>query len=156
MKLPRIEGIHHIKFAVSDLDRSLAFYEKSLGARRIEKFDHRRPDGVLFAYILEMDGLGTHLELRLSPQQAASEARRDHVTLTVDTHEELKAWEAHFESVGVAHSPVLTGLVGWVLALEDPDQRRIRFYTRETHPMGVGVSSNPYWLGNDHESPNDS
>ena len=37
MTRPRIEGIHHLKFTVSDLDRSLDFYEKALGALRLAK-----------------------------------------------------------------------------------------------------------------------
>jgi catechol 2,3-dioxygenase-like lactoylglutathione lyase family enzyme len=64
-------GIHHIKFAVTDLDRLLRFYEGFLGAKRIAEADHRRSDdGSLYAYILEVPGLGCALELRLNPEQA--------------------------------------------------------------------------------------
>jgi catechol 2,3-dioxygenase-like lactoylglutathione lyase family enzyme len=147
MTRPRIEGIHHLKFTVSDPDRSLHFYERALGAQRLTELDHRRPDGTVFAYILEVEGLGTLLELRFSPQGAAAEAGQDHITLAVSTREELVSWHEHFERADVAHSPVLTGLLGWLVVLEDPDRRRIRFYTLETHEMGVGVSHDPYWLG---------
>ncbi|MFT4068190.1 VOC family protein [Paraburkholderia sp.] len=152
MTRPSIGGIHHLKFTVSDLDSSLKFYERALGARRLRELDHRRPDGELFAYILEIDGLGAYLEIRLLPTSAKAEAGRDHLTLTVDTRDELEAWRQHFEDVSVPHSPLLTGIVGWLLVVEDPDHRRIRFYTRETHAFGEGVSSDPYWLGTEHES----
>ena len=32
---PALEGVHHLKFAVSDLDRSLRFYEQVFGAQRL-------------------------------------------------------------------------------------------------------------------------
>ena len=43
MSLPSLQGIHHLKFPVSDLDRSLGFYERALGARRVS--GRWAPDG---------------------------------------------------------------------------------------------------------------
>ena len=48
---PPLQGIHHLKLPVSDLDTSLIFYERAFGGRRIPEADHRRPDGSR-AYIL--------------------------------------------------------------------------------------------------------
>ena len=61
MTRPTIAGIHHLKFNVSNLDRSLDFYARALGAKRLPEFDHRRADGELFAYILDIEHLGTYL-----------------------------------------------------------------------------------------------
>ena len=33
--LPPLQGIHHLKLAVTDLDRSLSFYQELFGAKRI-------------------------------------------------------------------------------------------------------------------------
>ena len=44
MTVPLLMGIHHIKFAATDLDRSLRFYETFLGAERIPVGRHRRTD----------------------------------------------------------------------------------------------------------------
>ena len=58
--LPPLQGIHHLKLAVTDLDRSLHFYEASLGAKRIPQADHKREsDGSLYAYILDVPNLGS-------------------------------------------------------------------------------------------------
>jgi catechol 2,3-dioxygenase-like lactoylglutathione lyase family enzyme len=62
---PAHSGIHHIKLPVTDLERSAAFYGVVLGARRVTELDHRRPDGTLFAVILDVPGLAGRLELRL-------------------------------------------------------------------------------------------
>lgn len=147
MNLPTIAGIHHLKFNVSNLDRSLAFYTTLLGARRLSELDHRRADGEVFAYILEVENLGTYLELRASPERAAREAGLDPVTFAVRTYSELLAWHDHLETNGIHHSPVFTGAIGWLLAAEDPDGRHLRFYTLETHPITSDFSSDPYWLG---------
>jgi catechol 2,3-dioxygenase-like lactoylglutathione lyase family enzyme len=147
MKRPTIAGVHHLKFNVADLDRSLRFYETALGARRVVEFDHRRPNGDIYAYILVVENLGTMLELRANAEGAAQEKGLDPVTLSVKTRDDLQAWHDWLEAAGVKHSPVFTGAMGWVMAMEDPDGRRIRFYTVETHAFTTDVSSDRYWLG---------
>jgi len=147
MKRPSIAGIHHLKFNVSDLGQSLRFYETVLGAKRVTELDHHRPNGDLFAYILDVENLGTRLELRFSPEAAAREARQDPVTLSVKTRGDLVSWHDHLETNGIPHSRILTGVIGWLLVMEDPDVRRIRFYSVETHPFITDVSKDRYWLG---------
>jgi catechol 2,3-dioxygenase-like lactoylglutathione lyase family enzyme len=147
MNRPEILGIHHLKLNVADLARSLMFYEQALGARRVAALDHRWPSGELFAYVLTVEGLGTHLELRLSPELAERERGLDIITLAVRGREDLLRWDAHLTSFDVAHSPVLTGLIGWLLVMEDPDGRRIRFYTQERHGPELLPSRDPHWLG---------
>ena len=143
---PVVLGIHHLKFLVSDLDKSTAFYEAAFGARRLTAHDHRRPDGILFAVILEFPGLGTQLELRLDPAGAPSQKGLDPMTLTVDGAADLERWLAHFQAKKLQHSPVLIGLVGWLLVVEDPDGRRIRLYTRQTHGPELKPSWDSPWI----------
>jgi catechol 2,3-dioxygenase-like lactoylglutathione lyase family enzyme len=70
--IPTHGGIHHLKLAVTDLERSTGWYRAVLGARRLSGPDHRRPDGTLFAVNLEVPGLAAPLELRLDPATAGS------------------------------------------------------------------------------------
>lgn len=147
MNRPAISGIHHLKFNVADLDRSLQFYEATLGARRVVEFDHRHPNGEIYAYILAVENLGTMLELRSNQDAASREKGLDPVTLSVAARDDLVEWHNWLESVGAKHSPVFTGALGWVLVMEDPDGRRVRFYTLETHEFTSDVSSDLYWLG---------
>jgi catechol 2,3-dioxygenase-like lactoylglutathione lyase family enzyme len=143
---PVVLGIHHLKFVVSDINDSLAFYEAAFGAKRITALDHRKPDGSLFGVILVVPGLGTELELRLDPAGAKSQAGFDPLTLTVEGAADLERWAAHFQAKGLPHSPVLVGLVGWLLVVEDPDRRRIRLYTKQTHGPELKPSWDSPWV----------
>ena len=135
-----------MKVAVSDLDRSLAFYESALQARRIERFDHVREDGTTYAYILDVPGLGTLLELRLDPARARAGARFDPITLAVDDRAALEGWAEHLDAHGIRHSGVLVALQAWLLVVEDPDETRLRLYTLETHAPDLVPDYANVWL----------
>jgi catechol 2,3-dioxygenase-like lactoylglutathione lyase family enzyme len=145
-RIPQFRGIHHLKFPVADLKRSLEFYERALGAKRIPEFDHVDPQGKLFAYILSIPNLGAPLELRLSAALAERQRRFDPLTMTVDTRADLADWMRHFDVVGVPHSPLLVGGVGWLIVFEDPDGRRLRFYTRESHGPELAPDYSSSWV----------
>ncbi len=149
MTPPPLMGIHHIKFAVTDLDRSLRFYEAFLGARRIAEADHRRADdGSLYAYILEAPGLGCALELRLNPEQAERHRLFDPLTIAVKDRQALADWDALLTEKGIRHSPIITAAQGWLIVIEDPDQNRVRFYTLEKHGPELKPDESNEWLKN--------
>ena len=144
---PPIKGIHHIKFAVSDLDVSLRFYEHLFGAKRIAEADHRREiDGILYAYILEVPGLGCLLELRLNAGQANKHRLFDPVTIAVEDHAALEAWMVFLDGAEIAHSPILAAIQAWLIVVEDPDQNRLRLYTLERHGRDLKPDENNAWL----------
>jgi hypothetical protein len=116
---PPILGIHHIKFAVSNLSVSLAWYERVVGAKRIPHLDHIRSDGTRFAAVCEMpEWSGLYLELRQTSDQAFKERGWDPVTLSVQGREDLIRWIEWLERWQTVHSPLLTGVRGWLLVFE--------------------------------------
>lgn len=146
MQRPPIDGIHHLKVPVSDLDASLAFYERALGAERIPEADHFRPSGALFAVICRVPGLGTLLELRLHPVRALLQRGFDPVTMLVPGVADLEEWGRHLDDLGVAHSPVLTGIQAWLMVVPDPDGTALRLYTRQTHGPELEADHGSPWL----------
>jgi catechol 2,3-dioxygenase-like lactoylglutathione lyase family enzyme len=153
---PAHDGIHHIKLPVSDLERSAEWYSAVLGARRLTELDHRRPDGTLFAVILQVPGLGTHLELRLDPATAAALYGYDFLTLAVADHAALDGWIAHLDALGIRHSPPIVALVGWLLVVPDPDELRLRFYTAQPHGLDASlVEYDSPWLTAGPAAPRD-
>lgn len=145
--LCRIAGIHHLKFAVADLQRSLQFYESVFGVKRLIPLDHHREGGELYAMIVDFPNLGAPLELRLDPVAASAQKGFDPVTLSVQSNHELYQWCTRLDELGVPHSPVLNGVVGQLLAIEDPDGRRLRLYSLETNGTGIKPSMDARWLG---------
>ena len=144
---PPLQGIHHLKIAVSDLARSLDFYQRAFDARRIPEADHRRrDDGALYAHILSVPGLGTLLELRLDPARAQRHSGFDPVTIAVPDRLALTAWCAHLDAQQIRHSPIITAIQAWLVVVEDPDGTRLRLYTLERHGPELPPDENNEWL----------
>ena len=143
---PPLRGIHDLKFAVSDLDESLRFYERALGAKHVPELDHIRDDGIRFAAVVDVPGLGTVLQLRLDPERAARQARFDPLAIAVDDRAALERWDAALTQLGVLHSPILDAVRGWLIVNQDPDGNRIRLYTLESHGPEVKPATNSRWL----------
>jgi catechol 2,3-dioxygenase-like lactoylglutathione lyase family enzyme len=145
--IPAHGGIHHIKLPVGDLERGAAWYGAVLGARRLTELDHHRPDGTLFAVVLDVPGLAGQLELRLDPGTAGALAGYDLLTLGVADLAALDRWIAHLDALGVHHSPPVVALVGWLLVIPDPDGLRLRLYTDQPHGLDASrVEFDSPWL----------
>lgn len=128
-----LAGVHHLKFPVSDMDRSLAWRERAFGATRQPRWDHRTPDGTLFGYIIVVPGVAEPVELRLAPGTASAMSGFDPVTFAVSDRSAVEAWVSRFDAAGMPNSGVLRGLLGWLVVVHDPDGASIRLYSKETH-----------------------
>jgi catechol 2,3-dioxygenase-like lactoylglutathione lyase family enzyme len=129
---PPLRGIHDLKFAVSDLDESLRFYERALGANHVPELDHTRDEGTRFAVVVEVPGLGTVLQLRLDPERAARQAMFDPLAIAVDDLAALERWDTALTQLGVLHSPILDAVRGVVDRYSRP--------RRQPHPaLHAGV-----------------
>lgn len=143
---PPLQGIHHLKFPVRNIERSLSFYERALGASRVAAWDHVHQDGSRYAVILEVPGLGTHLELRLNAEAAERQRGFDPVILAVRDRHALQDWAAHLDRAGIEHSPVLVAIQAWLVVFPDPDGRRLRLYSLETHGPELAPDEASPWL----------
>lgn len=145
--LPPLQGIHHIKIAVSNLQTALRFYEAALGAKRLPQLDHRKErDGALYAYILDVPNLGCKMELRLNPEQAEKHKFFDPLTMGVPDLAALKQWAAYLDAKNIPHSPIITAIQAWLIVIEDPDHNRLRLYTLQTHGRDLPPDEGNPWL----------
>jgi len=134
MNKPALTGIHHVKFPVSDLATSRAWYERVLGFVVTLEFEDE--DGVVRGVAGSAPGLGAvDIALRENPQAAKGFAGFDPVSFGIADREAADAWAAWLDSVGVDHSPVIDATVGWIVSFHDPDGTEIKLYSFATHDI---------------------
>ena len=122
--MPDITSIHHVSFTVTDIDRSVAWYQEVLGLAELMKEDH--PDGKGYAIVLGKPdfsmcvGLHTHSANAAEP---CDETRTglDHVSFRVAQRADLDTWAQHFKKLGVSQSPINEKGGYAVLVFRDPD-----------------------------------
>jgi catechol 2,3-dioxygenase-like lactoylglutathione lyase family enzyme len=140
---PTFTGVHHLKFPVSDMSASIAWFEAALGATRLTNLDHLDRDGNLFVVIMMLPGLEVPTGLRLAPTAAAAVAGYDPVTFGVADNAALDDWISHLDAVGVEHSPVIAGFVGHLIEFRTPDGLAIRVYTDLTDGLAKAKMRRP-------------
>jgi catechol 2,3-dioxygenase-like lactoylglutathione lyase family enzyme len=135
---PALDGIHHLKLPVTDLDRSLAWYRDRLGYEVMHEFVE---DGRLMGVAMTHPNGGPDFAIRFDPERARAAAGFDYFAIGVPGHEAIEALAAVFTARGDRHEGVVRTPVGWVLlGVKDPDGHAVRFYTvpLELPPDGFG------------------
>jgi catechol-2,3-dioxygenase len=122
---PRVTGVRHVKIWVTDLHRSRGWYEQVFGLELSLTFEDE--DGVVRGLGFRVPGADFELALRENPTLAAALDDADPFALAT-TREELDAWAAHLDGLGIWHSPVVTASRGYALGFRDPDGMQIRLY----------------------------
>ena len=124
---PLLDGIHHLKLPVSNLQRSLAWYQDRLGYLVMNEFIE---DGVLMGIAMTHPNGGPDLAIRLDPQRARVAAGFDYFAIGVPGRDAIETLAARFTERDDAHAGVHRTPVGWVLpGVHDPDGHEVRFYT---------------------------
>ncbi|MFX0578149.1 VOC family protein [Nocardia nepalensis] len=128
MPRPDLAGIHHLKIPVTDLRRSLPWYEQVFGYTVV--LEVTDDDGVVRGVGGEIPGLaGTKLALRQNPTLAAAMTGFDPVAFAVEDQAAVRAWAEHLDRLGIAHTPLIEGKTGWLIALTDPDGINLVIYS---------------------------
>jgi glyoxylase I family protein len=118
-----IQGLHHASLLISDLERSLAFYQGLLGL----ELDTRRPDlGYPGAWLWLPDGRQIHLLQLPDPdelvQRPAHGGRDRHLALAI---ENLDALKVRLEREGIGYQESKSGRRA--LFCRDPDANALEF-----------------------------
>lgn len=131
MTAPVLDGVHHLKLPVSDLSRSLAWYESRLGYQKQIEFVE---GGALMGLGLSHPNGGPDLALRLDPDRAVQAAGFDYFVIGVPDRAAMTALAERLTGLGEQHAGVHFASIGWILPmLHDPDGHEVRFYTTESH-----------------------
>jgi len=128
---PRITGISHVGYFVSDLPKAIAFWTDFLGYQ--ESYDLKKPgtDDVRIAFIKINDH--QHIELFNEPPTKPHNML-SHICFTVDNVEQMRAYlRAKGILVGVGGAKTRTG--DYAFEIKDPDGTLVEFV--QTLPDGL-------------------
>lgn len=139
MPNPTRPSLHHIAITVTDLDASIAWYERVFGIAFQMEVPH--PGGT--GKILADDGWQLVFALHrhdANDGETFAETRTglDHVGLQVPSRADLEAWRTHLEALGVrqaamanqprTQSPIEDWPFGSILVFRDPDNVQLELF----------------------------
>jgi len=132
-------SIHHIALTVTDLDASIAWYEKVFDITCQLEVPHQGGTGKVLAddawqFMIALHHHDTNQSERFTETQTGL----DHVGLVVPTRADLEVWQAHLEALGVARSavadrpctqaPIDDRPFGSILVFRDPDNIQLELF----------------------------
>ncbi len=127
--MPAFPPLTHVAVTVSDLQVSVPWYERLIGAAPVLDEDTGPFHHVVFAIG------GTLLGLHTFPEGPAEgdvfEERRiglDHIAFQCANRGELEAWQGHLEDLGIKHGGIIDAPYGSGLSFRDPDNIALEFF----------------------------
>ena len=127
--MPELLTIAHVSLTVSDLDRSIPWYERVFDAKLVlddESGPFRR--AVLVVAGRALVGLQ---EFPDPADNLAFNERRvglDHLAFACSSRGEVEAWKARLDELGVVNGGVVDAGYGFVLSFRDPDNVALEFF----------------------------
>lgn len=134
---PAITGIHHFSVTVRDIEPSVAWYQRVFRAQRVPMtFPHyEREDTGYGVLLLEpRSGLAIGLHTNIGNNGVPFDEAQtglDHVGFHVSGREELEAWTAWLDELGIEHSGIRAGNEPFPFAtvvFRDPDNIQLELF----------------------------
>jgi len=129
--MPELAGIHHVKFAVSDIERSVAWYERVFGFKVTMEFKDEQ--GIVRGSVGQLAGLDrTLLAFRENKELSEAVTGFDPVSFAVEDRADVEAWVAHLDEQGVENSGLRIAAIGYIVFFHDPDGIKLHVYSYST------------------------
>lgn len=131
MSLPPavVAGYHHVSLTVTDLARSMRWYEQVLGARKVAD---RTGEGWIRSVMRSDGGLTVGLTVHEGgPADGRFDHRHvglDHFAIACADADVVRDWVDHLDALGVTHGPVEEPGYATVVTARDPDGIAVEFF----------------------------
>jgi glyoxylase I family protein len=132
---PAFSKVSHTSFSVRDAEASAGWWREVFGLVDLDRSHGNGWHGILLVHpasatILEFQQHDANRGERFDPTRTGF----DHLGFLVDDPAQLDDWQAHFERLGVTHTPVVQHDYGSVLTFKDPDGIQFEMFYRQGHP----------------------
>jgi len=134
---PKIEGVHHFSPTVTDIDRSIEWYQRVFGLERVPaKFPHYGDEDAGYAVLLtdphSTVAIGLHHHDR-NDGERFDERRTglDHIAFAVASRDDLVTWASWLDKLGVEHASITDMAEPFsysVLVFRDPDGIQLELF----------------------------
>ena len=121
-------GIGHVALTVSDLQRSVAWYQRLFDAEPVLDEDTGPYHHVV--WMLGATLLGLHQHAEAVTTEPADELRPglDHVAFGCPDRAALESWAEQLDKLDVPHGPIVDAPYGSGLSFRDPDNIPLEFF----------------------------
>ncbi len=124
-----LANLHHIALTVTDLDASIAWYERVFVIAYQMDGPHEGGVGKLLADPEWQLIIVLHRhEANQRERFAETRTGLDHVGISVRSRADLEAWQVHLQQLGVVQSPIADTPYGHTLAFRDPDNIQLEMF----------------------------
>lgn len=127
--MPEFPTIAHVALTVSDLDKSVPWYERLFDAKPVLDEDTGP-----FRHVVWLVGgttlVGLHQFPKLDDDCTFSERRLglDHLAFQCSNRSELETWQEQLDELGIAHGGIVDAGYGSGLSFRDPDNIALEFF----------------------------
>ena len=133
--MPTFSKVSHTSFSARDNERSARWWREVFD---LEELDRAAGDGWT-AILLIHPATATIIEFQQHDANKGevfdpTRTGFDHMGFKVESRAQLEEWQAHFERLGVRHTPIADREYGSVLTFKDPDGIQFEMFYRESHP----------------------
>jgi len=125
--MPAFPTITHVALTVSDLDRSVPWYERLFDAKPVLDEDTGPFRHVVWAVGSTLVGLHQFPD----PLRENFDERRpglDHLAFACANRGELEEWQSRLDELGIAHGGIVDASYGSGLSFRDPDNIALEFF----------------------------
>lgn len=140
--MPEFVRALHVGLTVRDMRRSADWYTRVLGFQFVREFKGPPEEPGIPRILLLHPGSGFLVGLFHHPQRSGDpfspfRTGLDHLAFEAAHEEDLEAWIAHFDALGVEHSPIRDLGHSAFVSIEDPDGIQFEmWFTRVPHTAG--------------------
>lgn len=133
--MPEFKKVSHTSLSVRDRHVAADWWMRVFGLEQIDESEGEGWKGILLVHkpsaaIIEFQQHDANKGETFDPTRTGF----DHMGLMVESRAELDDWKAHFERLGVKHSPIVDADYGSVLTFKDPDEIQFEMFYRANHP----------------------